>query len=85
MVDDTSAPSDGVPKRHSERATRDLEAEGQATRGKEPGRERPEREKVLQNTNEGYVETDVDEIPLSEATGEGRNVARNESRSAKSN
>lgn len=27
---------------------------------------------VLQNTNEGYVETPVEEIPLSDATGEGR-------------
>lgn len=40
-----------------------------------------EEDKVLRNTNEGYVETDVEEIPFSEATGEGRK----ESRSAKSN
>ncbi|HET6404402.1 MAG TPA: hypothetical protein VFH78_07130 [Candidatus Thermoplasmatota archaeon] len=27
---------------------------------------------VLQNTSEGYVETSVDDIPLSDAAGEGR-------------
>lgn len=45
------------------------------------------KDKVLQNTNEGYVETDVDEILLSDAAGEGRVSPEdaNESRSAKSN
>lgn len=36
-----------------------------------PGKE-PRKDTVLQRTGEGYVETPVDEIPLSDVTGEGR-------------
>lgn len=38
----------------------------------------PKKDTVLQNTQDGYVETSVDELPLSDATGEGRKRPRQE-------
>lgn len=38
----------------------------------EPTKKEAGKDTVLQRTQDGYVETSVDEIPLSDAAGEGR-------------